>query len=215
MPSQSKRMPNDTYPAVSSGKAKSDLLTDLYVIEPESKHQVQIFAAAAFLLLHFVLGCSADTASAYATELSTQRSSVPSDLNQSVHGIGTDLSQALANNKPTLILFTPVEMCQIRYCLQPSLVRERLAQAYPDQINFVEAPVYAVDAPGKPSFPVVDLGVYLVEPYAHWVPEMVQTQFGWGIDAPSVVLVDQNSVILVRGGEFFDVEGEEIRMLKE
>ena len=126
-----------------------------------------------------------------------------------------DLATALSNGKPTLILFTPVELCQIRYCLQPSLVMERLAQQYADQINFVEAPVYAVDRPDKPRFPVVDLGVYLVEPYAHWVPEMVQTQFGWSIDAPSVVLVDQNGVILVRGGEFFDVEGEEIKMFKE
>lgn len=119
--------------------------------------------------------------------------------------MGVDLATALGNGKPTLLLFTPVELCRIRYCLQPKLVMERLTEEYADQINFVVAPVYAVDAPDKPRFPIVDLGVYLVEPYASWVPEMVKTEFGWGIAAPSILLVDPNGSVLYRGSEYFAV----------
>ena len=135
-----------------------------------------------------------------------RQSTVERQLVRHSEKVGMDLATALGNGKPTLIFFTPVALCRIRYCLQPNLVRERLTEVYANQINFVEAPVYAVDAPDKPRFPIVDLGVYLVEPYASWVPEVVLTEFGWGIAAPSVLLVGQNGSVLHRGGEFFAVE---------
>ena len=114
--------------------------------------------------------------------------------NKNWHSV--DLSEILANGKPTLILFTPVEMCQIRYCLQLATVKERLTEHYTGQINLVEALVYAVDTVDKPRLPMVNLGVYLVEPYANWVPEMVHTQFGWEIDAPNITLVNASGYVV-------------------
>lgn len=119
--------------------------------------------------------------------------------------VETHISEVIGSGRLTLIFFTPVELCQIRYCLQPEQVAKELAIHYPKQVNLVVVPVYAIDVPAKPQFPLVDLGIYLVEPYVHWLPELAQTTVGWGIVAPELVLVDDAGMVLYRMQETFDV----------
>ncbi|MBV7333109.1 hypothetical protein KFU94_33735 [Chloroflexi bacterium TSY] len=156
-----------------------------------------------FLLPLLITGCVADVASAFAKESATGAMPKPVHQIEQANKAGIDLSRAMANGKPTLVLFTPVEICQIRYCLQPEQVVHVLDQHYLGEVNLVVAPVYAVDITQKPPLPMIDWPIYLVEPYATWAPEMVQTQFGWGIDAPEITLVNASGLVLYRNSESF------------
>ncbi len=153
-----------------------------------------------------VSGCRANSSAWVLVKTANEPATLSFSHFESRVDVGITFSQALADGKPVLLFFRPVEMCMIRYCLQPALVESRLARRYGDRMSMVVVPVYAVNTPEKPLLPVVDLGVYLVEPFASWMPELVHTQFGWGIDAPGVALIDPNGGALYRGNEFFDVE---------
>lgn len=113
---------------------------------------------------------------------------------------------ATTNGKPTVLLFTPYEMCQIRYCPQPELVAERLTQDVGDGVNFVPVTVYAVpaaDAQGVPlGYQLENWDLYPVPPYDAWLPPAQETPFGLGLPAPVYTLVDSDGTILSQGRAF-------------
>jgi hypothetical protein len=115
---------------------------------------------------------------------------------------------ATANGKPILLLFTPYEMCQIRYCPQPELAAERLAQQVGDAVNFVPVTVYAVretdTSPVVPGYHMDNWDLYPVPPYDAWLPRPQETQFGLGLQAPVFTLVDNRGTVVSQGHDFPD-----------
>ncbi|MCP4289580.1 MAG: hypothetical protein GY792_35020 [Gammaproteobacteria bacterium] len=118
-------------------------------------------------------------------------------------------SEVLGQDLPTLILFYPVEVCQRRYCLTPELVEARLGAIDLQTVNLMSVPVYAVSMEAsqvEPELPLLGWDVYAVEPYRNWLPAFSQTVYGWGLEAPVVVLVDSDGTVLYRGEEYFAPE---------
>lgn len=113
---------------------------------------------------------------------------------------------AMTNGKPTLLLFTPYEMCQIRYCPQPQLVAEPLAQQTGDGVNFVPVTVYAVPAtaasPVVPGYHMDNWDLYPVPPYDAWLPDAQETPFGLGLPAPVYTLVNSEGTVVSQGRDF-------------
>lgn len=110
---------------------------------------------------------------------------------------------AMADGKPTLLLFTPYEMCQIRYCPKPELVAERLAQNVADGVNFVPVTVYAVRAAEAGAVPLgyhlENWDLYPVPPYDAWLPPAQETPFGLGLPAPVYTLVNSRGTVVSQG----------------
>lgn len=117
---------------------------------------------------------------------------------------------AMAGDKPTLLLFTPYEMCQIRYCPQPELVAERLAQQMGDGVNFVPVTVYAVPSADAnavvPGYHMDNWDLYPVPPYDTWLPSAQETRFGLGLQAPVFTLVDSHGNVVSQGRDFPDAD---------
>jgi hypothetical protein len=113
---------------------------------------------------------------------------------------------ALADGKPILLLFLPYEMCQIRYCPQPELVAERLAQQGGDDVNFVPVTVYAVPAADAGAVPLgyrlENWDLYPVPPYDAWLPRPQETPFGLGLQAPVYTLVNGRGTVVSQGRGF-------------
>ena len=107
---------------------------------------------------------------------------------------------AMSNGKPTLLLFTPYEMCQIRYCPQPEFVAERLAEEAGEGVNFVPVTVYAIPAADAgavaPAYRLENWDLYPVPPYDTWLPPAEETQFGLGLQAPVFTLVDSRGALV-------------------
>lgn len=121
----------------------------------------------------------------------------------------TSVSETLNNTQPSLIVFYPVEVCQRRYCLTPEIAMAKLEAHSLEAVNVMSVPVYAVPMDAgqtRPEVPILDWDVYAVEPYADWLLEFSETVYGWGLEAPVVVLVDPAGVVLYRGDEYFDPE---------
>jgi hypothetical protein len=116
------------------------------------------------------------------------------------------LAQALHDDRPMVIVYVPVERCNIQYCLTGELVAHRLAG---QEINVVEAPVYAVpmqDGIGGPIYPMIGWGVYLVEPFVNWLPEFSDDEFGYGLAATAAVLIDVNGDLVFRHQRLVDID---------
>ncbi len=135
-----------------------------------------------------------------------QRESV-TPMTNSISEPAMTISVALNNGKPTLILFYPVEFCQIRYCLNEAFLTETGIANDPDRLNVVTIPIYAVPSAENetpPPFPHLGWEVYPVPPFDSLLPEFSLTQFGWSIAAPTVVLVDEQGQVRYRGQEMPD-----------
>lgn len=117
---------------------------------------------------------------------------------------------AMTNGKPMLLLFLPYEMCQIRYCPQPELVAERLAQQMGDGVNFVPVTVYAVPSADAnavvPGYHMDNWDLYPVPPYDTWLPSAQETRFGLGLQAPVFTLVDSHGNVVSQGRDFPDAD---------
>lgn len=113
---------------------------------------------------------------------------------------------ALTGDKPILFLFTPHEMCQIRYCPQPELVAERLAKQMGDGMNFVPVTVYAVPAAGAQAtalgYRLENWDLYPVPPYDAWLQPAQETPFGLGLQAPVYTLVNSRGTVVSQGRDF-------------
>lgn len=116
---------------------------------------------------------------------------------------------AMTNGKPTLLLFLPYEMCQIRYCPQPELVAERLEQEVGDGMNFVPVTVYAVPAADAHAvalgYQLDNWDLYPVPPFDAWLPRPQETQFGLGLRAPVYTLVASRGTVVSQGHHLPDV----------
>lgn len=122
---------------------------------------------------------------------------------------GMTISVALSNGKPTLVLFYPVELCEIRYCLTEAFLTETDIANDPDRLNVVTVPIYAVPSAENETssqFPYLGWEVYPVPPFDSLLPEFSLTHFGWGIAAPTVVLVDEQGQVHYRGREIIDAK---------
>jgi hypothetical protein len=116
------------------------------------------------------------------------------------------LAQALHDDRPMVVVYVPVERCNIQYCLTGELVSQRLAG---QEINVVEAPVYAVPMQGgadRPIYPMIGWGVYLVEPFVNWLPEFSEDEFGYGLAATAAVLIDVNGDLIFRHQRLVDID---------
>ena len=116
------------------------------------------------------------------------------------------LSNALGESLPMVIVFTPVEQCRIQYCVTGELVAQRLGD---QPINVVAAPVYAVSMQSDaadPIYPMIDWGVYVVEPFASWLPEFTEGVFGYGLDATAVALIDVNGEVVTSRQHLIDID---------
>ncbi|MDX1688982.1 MAG: hypothetical protein R3248_13455, partial [Candidatus Promineifilaceae bacterium] len=115
---------------------------------------------------------------------------------------------AMADDKATLLLFLPYEMCQIRYCPQPELVAERLAQRVGDRVNFVPVTVYAMPAagagPNALGYRLENWDLYPVPPYDAWLPPAEETPFGLGLRAPVYTLVNSHGTVVSQERDFPD-----------
>lgn len=116
---------------------------------------------------------------------------------------------AMTYGKPMLLLFLPYEMCQIRYCPQPELVAERLAQQMDDGVNLVPVTVYAVPSADAnavvPGYHMDNWDLYPVPPYDTWLPSAQETRFGLGLQAPVYTLVDSRGNVVSQTHDFPDV----------
>ena len=118
-------------------------------------------------------------------------------------------SEILGDDRPTLILFYPVEVCQRRYCLTPEAVEARLIANDLTAVNLVNVPVYAVPVESgriRPVLPLLGWDVYAVEPYLNWLPPFSETVYGRGLETPVVALIAPDGAVLYRGDEYFTVE---------
>lgn len=109
----------------------------------------------------------------------------------------------------TLAFFTPVQMCQVRYCLTADLVSERVNAAFPGRVRIVEVPVVAFHVyhdGTPPDFLHADWRPAGVEPVPGYTPEPVLTQFGWGLAEPQMLLVDDSGRVLHDFGDTLDIE---------
>lgn len=115
-------------------------------------------------------------------------------------------SAALANDKPTLFVFSPVEQCTIKYCLTADAVDQWVTKAYEDQINVVEVPVYAAHIyhNGTPPPLFADWDVYPIPSVAEWEPEAELTDFGWGLTESQVVFVSADQATNYQFGASVD-----------
>ena len=115
---------------------------------------------------------------------------------------------AMANGKPTLLLFLPYEMCRIRYCPQPELVAEHLARNVGDGVNFVPVTVYAVPATDAQTtalgYRLENWDLYPVPPYDAWLPPAQETPFGLGLPAPVYTLVNSQGTVVSQERGFPD-----------
>lgn len=123
-------------------------------------------------------------------------------------GLWLSPAAALTDEKPVLLLFLPYEMCRIRYCPQPQLVAERLAQQRGDQVKFVPVTVYAIQdkaATDQPIYRLDNWDLYLVPPYDTWLPALTQTHFGKSLAAPVFTLVNGRRAVVSQGYNFPDI----------
>lgn len=141
-----------------------------------------------------------------ASPISSRLASPDAAQATSMQSATMSLSLALGENRPMVIVFTPVEQCRIQYCVTADLVAERLGD---QEINVVAAPVYAVpmqsDA-ASPTYPMIDWGVYMVEPFASWLPEFTEGIFGYGLDATAVALVNANGQVVISRQHLIDID---------
>jgi len=118
-------------------------------------------------------------------------------------------AEASGNGKPTLYFFTPAELCQIRYCRQAEEVGRSLQAHYQDRINFVPVTVHAIaDYDGSEPYPQLmyeNWDIWPTAPYSTWLPKPTMTAVGLGLAGPEAVLVDRESQLVYRGGEFFEL----------
>lgn len=117
------------------------------------------------------------------------------------------ISHALYDDRPKVIVFMPVEQCAIQYCLTAEVLAQRFAG---HGVNIVEAPVYAVPIEGRTGdrvYPIIDWGVYLVEPVVDWLPGFAEGEFGYGLQTTALVLIDADGQIVARHSGFTDLEG--------
>ena len=108
-------------------------------------------------------------------------------------------AQAAVSGNPTILYFYPFEMCQIRYCRQPAGMAAQLREKFGESVDFVAVTTYAGRLGGMA---LANWDLYLVPPYDEWVPEMSDTVFGVGLNAPVVVLVDEQGHKLGEFDEF-------------
>ncbi|NCF69777.1 MAG: hypothetical protein GWP61_27845 [Chloroflexi bacterium] len=112
---------------------------------------------------------------------------------------------AYSNGRATLFFYTPVEMCQIMYCPQAQLLQADLQKAFGAQLNFVPVNVNAltgdnIDQAGI-SAALDNWDLYPVGDIAEWLPQMEETQFGTGLNAPTIVLVDVDGNVQYKGSQ--------------
>ena len=76
-------------------------------------------------------------------------------------------------------------------------------------LNVVEAPVYAVhrqDGTDAPTYPLIDWGVYLVQPFVNWLPEFSDDEFGYGLAATGAVMIDVDGNLVFRHQRLIDID---------
>ncbi|MCB0166361.1 MAG: hypothetical protein KDI79_19175 [Anaerolineae bacterium] len=118
-------------------------------------------------------------------------------------------SKAIDNDRSTLILFYPVEVCRRRYCLTLEAVEAKLDPNTLQTVNLVSVPVYAIPMKvdgDEPMLPLLGWNVDAVEHHIDWLPELSETDYGWGLESPAVVLVAPDSAVLYRGDEYFTLD---------
>lgn len=102
-------------------------------------------------------------------------------------------SKALATGDPVLFVFVPFEKCSRQYCLTGSVFERQLPNHLTDSLHVVEVPVhsfyfYTVDET-PPPFIMADWDLYPTALQLEWMPAATLTDFGWGIDETTLVLV--------------------------
>lgn len=109
-------------------------------------------------------------------------------------------AEALAFDRPIVLFIYPVESCEQRYCLQPTMIADRLGAEFGDAVSFV--PIRSqttADVPTASAAVALEgWDLYLLPPYDAWLPDLQIDAGGYGLSAPTLVLIDRDRQVVAR-----------------
>ncbi len=109
---------------------------------------------------------------------------------------------ALTSGRPSVFLFYPVEICQLRYCRPPEWIDAGLTRRYEDKVEFVTVRTYVTQSAVISTLQMENWDLYPVPPYSDWLPKPAPTWLGFGLGAAPVLLViDAEGELVYEGDE--------------
>ncbi len=120
----------------------------------------------------------------------------------------------LADDRPALILFYPIDMCGYRYCRLPIEFEIEVRDRFGETVNFMIIHTQSNPAGISPAQAQAtgsgDREIFPDALFADWLPAPVETPFGTGLEAPVVVLVNGQKELVLQTDEYpswHEIEG--------